>query len=270
MWLPPPCLSSPISLALIPALIYSTPQGKQRLTLSSGVLSLMPPVTSNMQWYNFSPGRVTESISARQHTSHFWAFLMSLTRALCSHKLFFREPFINMLIQGVIRWRLFGADDPAIDLLRDRLCWKVCAQKLQRPLLQTQSKLFLTPSSISSFLFSHSSNFPQECWGEEELVTATSNCYQSVIRSSLLLLLYFHCFSTQACAQHCLQIRHLGDEWNLLPKSCDVLDFLRSEQLLQPPFIRCCSENHFLCVCYIHSLSLSALSSLPFRVSFAI
>lgn len=38
MWLPSPCLSSTILPALIPALIYSTPQGKQWLTLSSGVL----------------------------------------------------------------------------------------------------------------------------------------------------------------------------------------------------------------------------------------
>lgn len=49
MWLPPPCLSSTISPALIPALIYSTPQDKWCL-LSSGVLSLTPPVTRDMQW----------------------------------------------------------------------------------------------------------------------------------------------------------------------------------------------------------------------------
>ena len=36
--------------------------------------------------------------------------------------------------------------------------------------------------------FSHSSNFPLECWEGEELLTGTSNCYQSVIRFSLLLL----------------------------------------------------------------------------------
>lgn len=84
--------------------------------------------------------------------------------------------------------------------------------------------------------FSHSSNFPQECWEGEEPLTGTSNCYQSVIRFFLLLPPYFLRLPTQACAQHCLQIRHLGDEWNFLPKSCDVLDFLRSEQLLQPPF----------------------------------
>lgn len=73
MWLPPPCLSSAILPALIPALIYSTPQGKQWLTLSSGVLSLIPPVTRNMQRHNFSPGRVTVSSFAREHTSHFEA-----------------------------------------------------------------------------------------------------------------------------------------------------------------------------------------------------
>lgn len=68
------------------------------------------------------------------------------------------------------------------------------------------------------------------------------SCWRAqVIAISLSLESLFCSFSifsvsTQACAQHCLQIRHLGDEWNLLAKSCDVLDFLRSEQLLQLPF----------------------------------
>lgn len=117
--------------------------------------------------------------------------------------------------------------------------------------------LFLLP------YFSHSSNFPLECWEGEELLTGTSNCYQSVIRFSLLLPLhFFRCLSTQACAQHCLQIRHLGDEWNLLPKSCDVLDFLRSEQLLQPPFHSLLSWEPFsLCLLYSLSLPLCPLLS---------
>lgn len=68
------------------------------------------------------------------------------------------------------------------------------------------------------------------------------NCWRAqVIAISLSLDSLFYSFSifsvsTQACAHRCLQIRHLGDEWNFLAKSCDVLDFLRSEQLLQLPF----------------------------------
>ena len=116
--------------------------------------------------------------------------------------------------------------------------------------------------------FSHSSNFPQECWEGEEPLTGTSNCYQSVIRFSLLLpslFFFLLCLPTQACAQHCLQIRHLGDEWNLLPKSCDVLDFLRSEQLLQPPFHSLLSWEPFS-LCLLYSLSLP-LCPLPLCLS---
>lgn len=81
--------------------------------------------------------------------------LTSLTRALCSCTLFFGDPFINMVIQGAIRRRLFGTEDVTIDLLRDRLCWKVSdsAGRLLRALLQTQSKVFSSPLSFSSALF---------------------------------------------------------------------------------------------------------------------
>lgn len=48
--------------------------------------------------------------------------------------------------------------------------------------------------------FSHSSNFPQECWEGEEPLTGTSNCYQSVIRSFLLLPPYFLSPYTGLCS----------------------------------------------------------------------
>lgn len=73
MGLPPPCLSSRILPALIPALIYSTLHSKKWLTLSSGGLSLIPRVTRNMQRHNFSPGTVTESSYTGEHTSRFGA-----------------------------------------------------------------------------------------------------------------------------------------------------------------------------------------------------
>lgn len=151
--------------------------------------------------------------------------LLSVTRELSAANCSSENSFINMFIHE------------GENCLAQRICllisWEIDLAGKFVTLSGGYRDYFFTLNlkcfQLHSFLlpyFSHSSNFPQEWWDGEEPLTGTSNCYQSVIRFSLFFL------STQACAQHCLQIRHLGDEWNLLPKSCDVLDFLRSEQLL--------------------------------------
>lgn len=110
MWLPPPCLSSTISLALIPALIYSTPQNKWCLALSLGVLPLMPPMTRNMQWYNFSPETVTDSSSTRKRTIHFWASFIvahkSILPSQCASLFFFNV--IHVFIRETVLRNTLG------------------------------------------------------------------------------------------------------------------------------------------------------------------
>lgn len=119
--------------------------------------------------------------------------------------------------------------------------------------------------------FSRSSNFPLECWEGEEPLTGTSNCYQSVIRFSLLLPLYFFSLSlyTGLCSA-LLTNKTLRRRVEFAPQKLWCIGFFTVRAAPPTAFSFCCPENHLLCVCYIHSLSLSALSSLPFRVSFAI
>lgn len=265
MWLPPPCLSSTISPALIPALIYSTPQDKWRPALSSGVLSLMPPVTRNMQRYNFSTEQWQTAFPPI--SGHL---LLSLKSILPSQSLLHTLLFINVLIQVFIRETVLHSS------LR---YWFVEIFVLLKKFVSVERGYgdFLFTLKLDRFqvlhlflfpYFSHSSNFPPKAGTER-------SCWRAQVIAIILSLESLFCsfsifaVSTQACAQHCLQIRHLGDEWNLLAKSCDVLDFLRSEQLLQLPFHSLVLRTIFP-VCYIHSLSHSARSSLPFRVSFAI
>lgn len=119
MWLPQPCLSSTILPALIPALIYSTPRGKQWLTLSSGVLSLMLPVTRNMQRHNFSLAIVTESSSAGEHTSCFSASFnvthMSTFVANCSSE--------TLLLTCWFKGSL--GEDCLAPRMRLLICWEI-------------------------------------------------------------------------------------------------------------------------------------------------
>lgn len=90
----------------------------------------------------------------------------------------------------------------------------------------TSSGSFSCLTFPTHLLFHSKAGLERSCWWAQ--VIAISLSLDSLFCPSSIFSV-----STQACAQHRLQIRHLGDEWKLLAKSCDVLDFLWSEQLLQ-------------------------------------
>lgn len=216
MWLPPPCLSSTISPALIPALIYSTPQDKWRPALSSGVLSLMPLVTRNMQRYNFSPEQWQTAFPPI-----FGHLLLALTKAFCHPKVSSIHFFFYQFGNSGVHYGDCSAQQFPL-LIQGDIC---TAEKV----FNRRKRLLSCLTFPTLLIFPSKAGTERSCWRAQ------------VIAISLSLEFLFCSFSifsvsTQACAQYCLQIRHLGDEWNLLAKSCDVLDFLRSEQLLQLPF----------------------------------
>lgn len=78
-------------------------------------------------------------------------------------------------------------------------------------------------------IFSSKVGTERSCWRAQ--VIAISLSLDSPFALSL-----FSLYPPRPALSIAYKIRHLGDEWNLLAKSCDVLDFLRSEQLLQLPF----------------------------------
>lgn len=166
---------------------------------------------------------VTDSISTHFGTSFIGPYKSILPYQSLLHTLL----FINLLIQGFIRETVLHSS------LR---YWSVEICVLLK-------KFVIVERGYGEFLFTNKSclTFPTRLIFPSKAGTERSCWRAQVIAISLSLESLFCCFSifsvsTQACTQYCLQIRHLGDEWNLLAKSCDVLDFLRSEQLLQLPF----------------------------------
>lgn len=179
-----------------------------------------------------------------EHTSLFWA---SFTVA-------------NYPAEAFLFTRWFKGSF-AEDWCKLLICWKI---DFSGKFATVQQTIFSNSLHTIFFFFPLHPIFPQNAGWE------TTRWWKQVIAISLSLGSlscspgYFFSLSMQACAQHCLQIRHLGDEWNLLPKSCDVLDFLRSEQLLQLPFHSLLSWKPFsLCSQYSLSPSLSS----PLRLS---
>lgn len=122
MWLPPPCLSSTISLALIPALIYSTPQNKWCLALSlGGSFHLCPrwqgicsgTISHQKLWQTAVPPENVPSIS--EH------LLLWPTKAFCHHNVLL---FFFLMLFMCSLGRLFCATLWVVSWLKDVLCWK--------------------------------------------------------------------------------------------------------------------------------------------------
>lgn len=183
-----------------------------------------------------------------EHTSLFWA------------------SFTNYPAEAFLFTRWFKGSF-AEDWCKLLICWKI---DFSGKFATVQQTIF-SNSLYTIFFFSpSSSNFPPECWVGNDPLMETSNCYQSVIRLSILFpWLFFLSLNAGLCSA-LLTNKTLRRRVEFAPQKLWCIGFFTVRAAPPTAFSLSVVLKTIFSVFAIFTLSLSVLSSSPFRVSFAI